>query len=104
AGAGTAAHFIFATEDGTIAGWNSGTSAVLKVDNADFATGPVYKGLAIGNNGTANFLYATNFRGGTIDVFNSTFTKVTLGTGGFGTFTDPTLPAGFAPFGIQNIG
>jgi uncharacterized protein (TIGR03118 family) len=104
AGAGTSAHFIFATEDGTIAAWNSGNAAVLKVNNADFTNGPVYKGLAIGNNGTANFLYATNFRQGTIDVFDTNFTKVTLGTGGFGTFADPTIPAGFAPFGIENIG
>jgi uncharacterized protein (TIGR03118 family) len=103
AGPGTPAHFIFATEDGTIAAWNSGATAVLKVDNANFTTGPVYKGLAIGNNGTGNFLYATNFRQGTIDVFDANFNPVTLGTGGFGTFTDPSIPAGFAPFGIQNI-
>jgi len=98
AGAGTAAHFIFATEDGTIAAWNSGTSAVLKVDNS--ASGAVYKGLAIGNNGVGNFLYATNFSAGTIDVFNGSFSTTTLA----GNFTDPNLPAGFAPFGIQNIG
>src|SRR5205823_3550867 len=49
AGAGTAAHFLFVTEDGTLAAWNSGNTAVLKVDNADFTNGPVYKGLAIGN-------------------------------------------------------
>jgi uncharacterized protein (TIGR03118 family) len=103
-GTGTAAHFIFATEDGTIAAWNSGTSAVLKVDDADFTNGPVYKGLALGNNGTGNFLYAANFRQGTIDVFDTNFKKVTLGSGGFGTFSDPNLPAGFAPFGIANIG
>src|SRR2546429_9902808 len=88
-GAGTSAHFIFATEDGTIAGWNSGTSAVLKVDNSNFATGPVYKGLAIGNNGTGNFIYATDFSLGTVDVFDTNFSKVTLGTGGVGTFNDP---------------
>ncbi|HTK78561.1 MAG TPA: TIGR03118 family protein [Gemmataceae bacterium] len=104
AGANTPARFIFATEDGTIAAWNSGTTAVLKVNNANFTTGPVYKGLAIGNNGTSSFLYATNFREGTIDVFDTNFAKVTLGSGGFGTFTDPTIPAGFAPFGIENIG
>src|SRR5439155_833093 len=59
------------------------------------------------NTGTANFLYATNFRQGTIDVFDTNFNKVTLGTGGFGTFTDPNaVPdlVGFGPFGIQNIG
>jgi uncharacterized protein (TIGR03118 family) len=104
AGAGTAAHFIFATEDGTIAAWNSGANAVLKVDDADFTNGPVYKGLAIGNNGTGSFLYAANFRQGTVDVFDTNFHKVTLGSGGFGTFADANLPAGFAPFNVQNIG
>jgi uncharacterized protein (TIGR03118 family) len=72
AGAGTSAHFIFATEDGSIAAWNSGTSAVVKVDN--FAFGAVYKGLAIVNNGGINgigdLLYAANFNSGKIDVFD----------------------------------
>jgi uncharacterized protein (TIGR03118 family) len=99
AGAGTAAHFIFVTEDGTIAAWNSGTTAVLKVDNSNFTTGRVYKGVAIGNNGTANFIYAANFRAGTIDVFDTNFANVNLA----GSFTDPNIPAGFAPFDIQNI-
>ena len=92
------AHFIFATEDGTVAGWSIGTSAVLQVDNA--ASGAVYKGLALGNNGSGNFLYATNFNAGRVDVFDHNFTPVILP----GAFTDPTLPSGFAPFGIQNIG
>src|SRR5262249_44686794 len=78
-GANTAAKFIFVTEDGTIAAWTSGTMAVLKVDNSDFVNGPVYKGVAIGNNGTANFLYAANFRTGTIDVYDTNFAKVTTG-------------------------
>ncbi len=86
------AHFIFATEDGTIAAWTSGTSAIRQVDNS--ASGAVYKGLAVGNNGTANLLYATNFNAGRIDVFNSSFAPVTLS----GSFTDPNLPAGYAPF------
>src|SRR5207244_4057103 len=85
------ARFIFATEDGTIAGWSpnvpapGSTQAILAVDNADFTTGPVYKGLALGNNGSGNFLYATNFRAGTIDVFDAAFHKTTLA----GNFTDP---------------
>src|SRR5438309_2116506 len=98
AGPGTAAHFIFATEDGTIAGWNSGTNAILEVDNS--AAGAVYKGIALGNNGISNFLYAANFHSGAIDVFNGSFAPTTLA----GHFTDPNLPAGFAPFNIQNIG
>ncbi len=99
--------FIFATEDGTISAWNgsAGNNAVLEVDNTntDPNTSPVYKGLALASTGSANFLYATNFRDGTVDVFDTNFTKVTLGQNGFGTFTDPNLPAGYAPFGIQNI-
>jgi uncharacterized protein (TIGR03118 family) len=98
--------FLFATEDGTISGWNpnvDGTHAILKVDNSMLptpATGAVYKGLAFASNATGNFLFATNFRAGTIDVFDKNFTKVTLA----GSFRDTTIPAGFAPFGIQNVG
>ncbi len=109
-GAGTHAIFIFATEDGTISGWNpnvppttppgGSTTAVLKVDNS---TGAVYKGLALANTGVNAFapnprLFATNFHAGTVDVFDSTFQQVTLASGAF---TDPKLPKGFAPFGIQ---
>ena len=97
--AGSPALFIFATEDGTISGWaaSSGTTAVIKADNS--AAGTVYKGLAIGNNGTANFLYATDFHGNAVNVFNTTYGPTTLA----GTFSDPTIPMGYAPFNIQNI-
>ena len=93
--------FIFATEDGTISGWNpsvDATNAILEVDNS--GNGSVYKGLALGSNSSGNFLYATNFNHGTIDVFNSSFAAASLS----GNFQDPNLPAGFAPFGIRNIG
>ncbi len=91
------AHFIFDTEDGTISGWNSGSKAVLMVDNSSEKA--VYKGLALANNGSGNFLYATNFYAGTVDVFNSSFTATALS----GSFTDPLLPTGFAPFNIQEL-
>jgi hypothetical protein len=60
-----AALFIWATEDGTIAAWQPalGTSAQIVVPNSDLTTGPVYKGLAIGNNSSGLFLFATDFRG-----------------------------------------
>ena len=93
--------FLFATEDGTIAGWNpmvSPTNAVTKVDNS--ASGAIYKGLAMGSNVNGNFLFAANFHAGTIDVFDKNFTPVISATA----FTDPNIPAGFAPFNIQNIG
>jgi uncharacterized protein (TIGR03118 family) len=89
--------FIFDGEDGTLSAWNNGGSAELK---QNFGTASVYKGLALGSAGGSNFLYATNFHTGNIDVFNSTFQQTTL----TGSFTDPNLPTGFAPFGIQNIG
>lgn len=91
------ARFIFASENGKIAAWASGTTAALKPDTSPSTA--IYKGLAIGNNG-ADLLYATNFHNGTVDVFDTNFAKVTVP----GAFTDPNIPAGFAPFGIQNIG
>jgi uncharacterized protein (TIGR03118 family) len=60
----------------------------------------IYKGLAMGSSGGNDFLYATDFHNGRIDVFNSSFGLTSLA----GTFTDPNTTAGFAPFGIQNIG
>ena len=94
------APFIFDGEGGTIMGWSpavDATHAIIGYD--DGAGGAVYKGLAIANDGTANHLYATDFHNGKVDVFDATFAKVTV-TGGF---TDSTLPAGYAPFGIQAL-
>lgn len=100
--------FIFDTEDGTIEAWNQTIpdilSAVIVVDNSAGGgpTGAVYKGLALGAN-TANgpLLYATNFRTGKVDVFDSNFQTPTPPLAG--SFTDPKLQDGYAPFGIQNI-
>lgn len=94
--------FIFATEDGTISAWNgnSGTTAQRVKDETDSVNGAVYKGLALGVSASKGILlYATNFRSGHIDVFDSTFKPATLA----GTFSDPNVPANFAPFGIANI-
>ena len=87
--------FIFATEDGVIANWNGGTSAVVAYD--DSASGAVYKGLALLN---STFLLAANFNSGKVDVYDRNFTPTTLS----GSFSDPKLPAGFAPHGIHVIG
>jgi uncharacterized protein (TIGR03118 family) len=104
-GASAPARFLFATEDGTIAGWNPAvdpTHAVIAVDRSTVTDqagdhGAVYKGLALVSTPAGKFLYATNFRFGTIEVFDSNFHLVN-------SFTDPTVPPGFAPFGIHNIG
>jgi uncharacterized protein (TIGR03118 family) len=97
---GQSALFLFASEDGTISGWNSsaGPNAVIMVDNS--GSGAVYKGLALSNNSLGPFLYAANFNAGSIDVFDGNFSQATLQ----GQFTDPDLPPGFAPFNIENIG
>ena len=103
----TQAAFIFDTEDGTISAWapSLGTAAVLEVDESkESPGGAVFKGLAFGTNGGDTFLFATNFRAGTIEVFapgSTGYQRVSLSDGAF---TDPNLPPGYAPFGIHNIG
>ena len=91
--------FLFATEDGTIAGWQQtyGTVAHTQVDNSLPAPGAVYKGLAIGSTATGDRIYAANFRGGAVDVFNGNYAPA-------GSFTDPKIPANYAPFNVQNLG
>ncbi|MBI4910516.1 MAG: TIGR03118 family protein [Acidobacteria bacterium] len=99
---GLPARFLFATEDGTITAWNpqaDESAAFLKVDNSGAAA--VYKGLALASFGGNEYLYATNFFSGQIEVFNSSFGQVALPPG---RFLDGLLPPGFAPFNIQNIG
>jgi len=92
------ARFIFATEDGTVVGWNPEVDATAALFGADKSgTGAVYKGLALGANSSGNFLFATDFHNGFVAVFDKTFSLVH-------TFTDGSIPAGFAPFGIRNIG
>jgi uncharacterized protein (TIGR03118 family) len=92
-----AARFIFATEDGTIAGWAptvDGTHAIIAVNHS--ADGAVYKGLAI----AGSRIYTSNFVQGRVEVYDDHFAPVTLAADAF---TDANLPPGFAPFGIQNI-
>ena len=111
-----AARFIFATEDGTIVGWNpdvnpkgftgtAGTFGIIAVDNSgnnftvppSSATGAVYKGLAIAtdSNGQTR-LYVTNFRSGMVEMYDGNFHQIT-------SFTDPNLPESYAPFNIVPI-
>lgn len=97
-GTGTKAEFIFADEHGTISAWNdpTGSTAVIVADRT--GADPVYKGLTIARDGGENFIYVTNFGQNKIDVFDKDFNYVDNKP-----FTDPGLPAGFAPFNIRNI-
>jgi uncharacterized protein (TIGR03118 family) len=100
---GHAPSFIFVTADGTVSAWASAVSATaaqLMVDNG--AAGAAYYGLAISATTTnaAPLLYAANFATGNIDIFDTNFKPVSMP----GAFVDPSVPAGFAPFNIQNEG
>ena len=95
------ARFLFAAEDGTISGWNptvpapGSTQALVVAWHAK----SIYKGLAIASWNGADYLYATDFHRGRIDVYDSTFKRKHWE----GAFRDPRLPKHYAPFGIQAI-
>ena len=101
AGTTLPARFLFATEDGTIAGWNPTANPTTAITKVDWSGKAVYKGLTLGQIGSANYLYAANFFSGKVDVFDKDFNPVDLGTMAF---TDPHLPMGYAPFNVQAIG
>jgi uncharacterized protein (TIGR03118 family) len=99
------ARFIFASEGGQITGWvptvNTATT-FLAVDSSA-GGGPnhaIYKGLALGGNGTTHLLYAADFHNARVDVFDGTFQPAKLPAGAF---TDSHVPKGYAPFGIQAV-
>jgi uncharacterized protein (TIGR03118 family) len=90
--------FIFATEDGTISGWQAGTNAVLRIDQS--AGHSVFKGLAITTLPNTTRLFATDFHNGVVATYDGGYMPIVTE----GRFIDPNLPAGFAPFGIQAVG
>jgi uncharacterized protein (TIGR03118 family) len=96
---GTPATFLFADENSSLAAWNPplaamGASGVFLAPGATTAS---YKGIALGVEGGVNRLYATDFHNGYVVEWDAGFNFVR-------TFTDASIPAGYAPFGIANIG
>lgn len=91
--------FVFATDNGTIAGWRGalGTHAETLYTSSDPSSS--YLGLAFATTATGSYLYAANFGAGRIDVVNNAGSPPLTGS-----FTDPGLPAGYAPFNIQKLG
>jgi uncharacterized protein (TIGR03118 family) len=89
--------FIFASEDGNISGWRGalGTTAQTLFSSSD---GAVFTGLAIATISQGTYLYAADFHNNQITVIPGTGAPALTGD-----FTDPNLPAGFAPFNIQNL-
>jgi uncharacterized protein (TIGR03118 family) len=94
---GWASIFLFATLDGTISGWapqSNPTQSIIAVNNS--SSNASYTGLAITNYASGNFIYAADFNNNKVDIYDGNFNFVK-------SFTDTGLPAGFAPFGIQDI-
>lgn len=97
-GRSAGALFIFAGAKGSVSGWNPsviGTQAIAAHDSPT----AVFKGVALANNGSANFIYATDFRNNKVVVFDQAFTPATVSGG----FVDDSVPADYAPFGIQAL-
>ena len=105
----TAARFIFVTEDGVIAGWNSGATAVIVADNSK--KGAIYKGCTIAEFNGKHYLYVANFHSGEIEIYDAAFQRVRLQANEFvDDDDDHGGPAfndhrqHFAPFNVQAIG
>ena len=95
--------FIFDSEAGLVTGWNPGVPPPPPSTQAQVGASvpdAIYKGLAIASTAAGTFLYGANFHQGRIDVFDSGFNLVHLS----GSFQDPDIPAGFAPFNVQELG
>ncbi len=93
---GNPARFIFVGVDGIISGWNGGDVAIKVKDHSGTSA---YTGLAIAADGADSFIYAANFRTGHIEVYDTGWTEVSGKP-----FADYSLPQGYAPFNIQNVG
>lgn len=94
------AEYVFVNEDGAISGWNfsvDSANAIKVIDRSSAQA--VFKGVAIAHSGASDFLYAANFRSGSIEVYDNKFRTAHL----TGDFRDDTIPTDFSPFNIQNF-
>jgi len=95
---GAPAVFLFVTLDGTISGWvpsvNLNAALIVPQVNTPSAS---YTAMAITSKPSGNLLFAVDNAGKKVDVYDGTFKLVN-------TLTDPTVPADFSPFGIQDFG
>jgi uncharacterized protein (TIGR03118 family) len=95
--------FIFDSEAGLVTGWNPSVPPPPPSTQAQVGASvpdAIYKGLAIAGTASGTFLYAADFHNARIDVFDQGFNLVHLSGG----FQDPDIPAGFAPFNVQELG
>jgi len=92
--------FIFASTTGVVTGWSPAVSLTTAQFAFQATDDAIYTGIALANNGSGNFLYLADFHNGEIDVLDGSFHLVHLA----GAFSDPGLPAGYAPFNVAAIG
>jgi len=85
-------NFLFATENGTITGWRGGLGSTA--ETLFTTSGAEYKGLGISDDKST--VYAANFATGNVDIYTSSSLVASV--------ADPDVPAGYAPFNIENIG
>lgn len=88
--------FLFVSEDGTVSGWRGALGTTAEVLQTG-SPGALYKGVALAEVGGNAYLYAANFRSGAIDVVKGNAGAPNLS----GSFVDPNLPSGYAPFNIR---
>jgi uncharacterized protein (TIGR03118 family) len=103
---GKPALFIFVTEDGTVSGWNPGVNPTVAQIKVNTHSASVFKGVALAtastaSGATANYLYVADFRKGHVNVYDASFHRAHMGEDAF---QDESIPSGFAPFNVQNIG
>jgi uncharacterized protein (TIGR03118 family) len=93
---------ILAGRGATLSGWSATANSMtgqLMVDNSP--AGWIYLGLALVPTTTPTpQLYAPNFSTGIVDVYDSNWNLVAMPAG---SFTDPAIPRGFAPFNLEYL-
>jgi uncharacterized protein (TIGR03118 family) len=99
-GTGQPALFIFVGEDGDLSAWNLSVVPLTSAVAVGHTAGAIYKGLALVHTQAGPRLLAANFHANRIDVFDGGFTRLP----DTGMFRDASLPAGYAPFNVSEIG
>jgi uncharacterized protein (TIGR03118 family) len=98
------ARFLFVSEDGDLVGWNPTADPVVAGQStaslARHVDGAIYKGLTLATTAFGSFLLAADFHNARIDVFDTSFTLIQPAAP---FFTDPALPAGYAPFNVAAL-
>ncbi len=98
------AKFVFVDEGGLISIWDRPPATSTETMGIYLDETAVYKGVAVGTQGTARRIYATDFRNRRIEVLGSDATGVPfMSVRRTGAFEDPRIPLSYSPFGIGNI-